>query len=61
MRGKLSLDISDLIGHYLYCGFWDRPQNRLMHLANKRDNISNNGSNIGVEAFQFVKKKWVLK
>jgi len=53
---KLSVDLSDYIGHYLYFNFKDHGQAKLIDLASKGDHVLDIGTNIGSTALLFADK-----
>lgn len=53
---KLAVDISDYVGHYLYFGFEDKAQEKLIQLAKSGDIVLDIGTNIGSTLLQFANK-----
>lgn len=53
---KLAVDISDYVGHYLYFGFEDKAQEKLIQLAKSGDTVLDIGTNIGSTLLQFANK-----
>ncbi|MAY83036.1 MAG: hypothetical protein CMP59_02800 [Flavobacteriales bacterium] len=53
---KLFVDISDYIGHYLYFGFKDIGQDKLLSLAKEGMHVLDVGTNIGSTLLRFADK-----
>ena len=53
---KLSVDISDYIGHYLYFGFDDPGQDKLLNLVKEGMHVLDVGTNIGSTLLRFTDK-----
>lgn len=52
----LKVDISDYVGHYLYFGFEDNGQSKLIELAKPGFTVLDIGTNIGATLLQFSNK-----
>lgn len=53
---NLRVDISDYVGHYLYFGFEDKAQEKLINIAQSGFTVLDVGTNIGSTLLQFANK-----
>lgn len=53
---NLKVDINDYVGHYLYFGFEDIGQQKLIDLAGEGNTVLDIGTNVGSTLLQFAQK-----